>query len=487
MSAPSVEHAPAPDDRPARRNRLTIGLMSSFVGVCLIWGSTWIAIKLAVTDMPPLMASGLRFVIAAPVFLGACWAMKVPVRYPRRLNWFAVFIFACYFAIPFALYNFGEVYISSGLAAICFSSVAVLMVIFGVPLLGNRITLVQGVAVIVAFVSLGVLISHSQGFSVENPWGVAAMLVAATLHALAYTMIKKYGTTIHSLTLNTLPMIAAGIVLVGLSLVVERPDASAFTTQSVLATLYLGIVASVIGFAVYFWLVQRMDTITASFVFVLFPIVAQVFAVVVENVAFNALDILLTLLILSAFGVTQWGQRRAARLTADAATLDAHGHPTEAALALMYRHAEEAYPVEACGFVRASGVTRCVNAIDELATTRSDEYSRTSRTGYAFGVGDLRELAESFDGPDPVRLVYHSHPNVGAYFSDEDERHASFEGMPVYPVRHLVVDATAHGARGARLFEFSEEAGRYVECATYGLPAGWDETRFATQRADGPA
>ena len=316
MSAPEVEAQPsAPAAAPPKATRTpTLLIVVCFVMVCFIWGSTWIAIKLAVTDMPPLTASGLRFVIAAPVFIIACRAMGKPLVYPRNINWFFVFIFACYFSIPFFLYNYGEQYISSGLTAIIFSSVAVMMVVFSVPILRTKITTTQFAAVVLAFLALGVLILHSQGVAVTNGWGIAAVLSAAALHALAYIMIKKHGGAMHSLTLNTMPMALAGIVLTGLGFLLEQPGADAFTTRSIGATLYLGVVASVIGFAVYFWLVQRMDTVTVSFVFVLFPIVAQLFGIFVEGAEFDFLDLGLTLVILGAFAVTQWGQRKAATL-----------------------------------------------------------------------------------------------------------------------------------------------------------------------------
>ncbi|MGX7827232.1 EamA family transporter [Actinokineospora sp. 24-640] len=470
------------DTAASRRSRKpTLLLAASFVMVCLIWGSTWIAIKLAVTDMPPLTASGLRFVVAAPVFIIACRAMGKPLWYPKHLTWFFGFILAFYFAVPFFLYNYGEQFISSGLTAIIFSSVAVMMVVFSVPILRTRITVVQGLAVIVAFTALGALILHSQGVAVTSGWGIAAVLSAAVMHALAYILIKKHGGAIHSMTLNTMPMALAGVILAGLGFLIERPGAEAFTARSVGATLYLGVVASVIGFAVYFWLVQRMDTVTVSFVFVLFPIVAQFFGVFVEGASFDFIDLALTLLILGAFAVTQYGQRRSATPEPVVeGTVDADGYPTADTLDRLYRHATAAHPAEACGFIRESGVTECANVIDQLSAGRPEDFTRTVHTGYAFGGADLRTLAESFDGEDPVRVIYHSHPDVGAYFSDEDHRHAVFEGMPVYPVRHLVIDATADGARGARLFDFSETAGRYVEIAAFGDPVGRASTPAQT-------
>jgi drug/metabolite transporter (DMT)-like permease len=301
------------------RIKPTLLLAACFVLVCLIWGTTWVAIKLAVTDMPPLTASGLRFLIAAPVFIGACRYLKISMRYPREFVWFFVFICVGYFAIPFLLSNFGEQHISSGLTAICFSSVSVLMVVFSIPMLGSRITTVQFCSVVIAFVALGLLILHSQRVAVTSVWGVVAVLTAAVMHACSYIMIKKHASGIHSLTINTLPMALAGLILTGLGLVIEQPGTSAFTARSLGATLYLGVVASVIGFAVYFWLVQRMNTVTVSFVFVLFPIVAQFFSVAVEGTAFSPVELVLTAIVLTAFGTTQWGQRRTSRARVDIA------------------------------------------------------------------------------------------------------------------------------------------------------------------------
>jgi drug/metabolite transporter (DMT)-like permease/proteasome lid subunit RPN8/RPN11 len=457
---------------PPRLRRPTVLVALGFLVVCLVWGSTWIAIKLAVADMPPLTAAGLRFVVAAPVFIIACRALRTPLRYPRRLYWFFGYILVFYFVIPFFLFNFGELYVSSGLAAICVSSVAILMILFSVPILRTRITRAQLTAALTAFVALGALIAYSQGVAVTSVWGVVALLSAAVIHALTYLMIKKHGQSMHTLTLNTLPMALAGLLLTGLGLLVERPGANAFTAGSVGATLYLGVVASVVGFAVYFWLIQRMDTVTVSFAYVLFPIIAQVLGVVVEGSRFDWVDLLLTLVILGAFAVTVWNQRSGGagpppvNLVNEGAVLDAAGRPTAAALAEIYRHADATYPAEACGFVRASGVKPCENVIDALPA----EFGRVSSNGYAFGPTDLRELARSFDGEDPVRIIYHSHPDAGAYFSAEDHRYAVVDGMPVYPVRHLVVDVSGDGVRGARLFDFDPGEGRYTPVATFGQP-----------------
>jgi len=461
-SKPRVESASA--DQP-HSPKLLVAI--SFTVVVLIWGSTWIAIKFAVRDMPPLTASGLRFIVAAPVFVIACRAFRTPLRYPAGMGWFFVFMVGCYFTVPFFLFNYGELYVSSGLASICVSSVSILMIIFSVPILHTRITRTQLAAVLIAFSALGTLITYSQGVGATRIWGGVALLGAAVIHSLAYIMIKRHGRTMHTLTLNTLPMVVGGLVLTTLGLIIERPGRDAFTAQSISATLYLGMVASVVGFGVYFWLIQRMDTVTVSFAFVLFPIIAQILAVVLEGTTFDWIDVLLTAVILSAFGITQLKQRA---VTAPTPLLDASGHPTSSALAEVYKYVTAAYPAEACGFIRSHEIVNCVNVIEQLAQDHPEIYARERRTGYAFGPADLLALEEMLDSDDPVGIIYHSHPDAGAYFSDEDHRYAVYDGEPVYPVRHLVVDATQSGALGSRLFEFNTEQGRYTPVATFGEP-----------------
>ncbi|WP_019869701.1 Mov34/MPN/PAD-1 family protein [Salinispora oceanensis] len=151
------------------------------------------------------------------------------------------------------------------------------------------------------------------------------------------------------------------------------------------------------------------------------------------------------------------------------------GIPTREHLARIFAAAVRAFPAEACGFVRRSGVRECENAVERRHADGSRTFDRTVTTGYAFTAADLLELARSLDTDDPVLVIYHSHPNVGAYFSAEDQRYAVTDGSPTYPVDHLVVDVTPSGVRGARKFGFCARTRRYVPIQTYGNPMPPDD------------
>ncbi len=142
----------------------------------------------------------------------------------------------------------------------------------------------------------------------------------------------------------------------------------------------------------------------------------------------------------------------------------------DAVLREVYRHAREEFPNECCGWLvgpkdsdEVTRVCRAVNAYDVGShPTASD---RTAETAYVIDGDDLLELNRTLDGPEPPRVIYHSHPNGKAYFSETDRRVAvdPWEGGPVYPVQQLVVGIDAREVVEARLFAWDEESGDFVE------------------------
>jgi len=121
----------------------------------------------------------------------------------------------------------------------------------------------------------------------------------------------------------------------------------------------------------------------------------------------------------------------------------------------IYRHASEAYPDECCGFIRASGqVHRAANEQDVLHAQDSVTWPRSAREAYSLAPADLYLLGASLESSDPAIVVYHSHPDVGAYFSEQDAADALFAGKPTYQVDHLVIDVRKAHAKGAKLFRF---------------------------------
>lgn len=143
-----------------------------------------------------------------------------------------------------------------------------------------------------------------------------------------------------------------------------------------------------------------------------------------------------------------------------------------AALRAAYAEARRRYPEEACGFLLGprdqplcDEAQPCQNQQNALHALDPETFPRDARTAYQLGARDILALSRSLDGPRPVKIIFHSHVDVGAYFSPEDRRAALLEGEPVYPVDYLVIDCGGERVRGARLYRFA--ADDFVEVARY--------------------
>jgi proteasome lid subunit RPN8/RPN11 len=151
-----------------------------------------------------------------------------------------------------------------------------------------------------------------------------------------------------------------------------------------------------------------------------------------------------------------------------------HVRLTPEALAAIYEHARRDYPRECCGIVFgpqgdavADEARACRNIQDELHAEDPVAYPRDARTAYQFESRDLFSMSKSLRGERPAKIIYHSHVDVGAYFSPTDQREAQMEGEPTFPVEYVVVDAQAEGPRLAIQYAWSPTAREYVEVGRY--------------------
>jgi putative membrane protein PagO len=282
--------------------------------VIAIWGTTWIAIRSAVDSVPPITASGLRFAIAFPILAAIVARSRgVPLRYPSGKGRLFAAVTVGYFALPFALMNLGGAAIPSGLSAVLFSMVSIFILALSVPALGARISRRQATGVGAALAALAALIAHQTGIGGHaSPLGVLALLGAAGMHAVVYVTLKKQAGAMSPLTINTLPMGIAAVALCATGLLLEHPDAGAISGESIAALVYLGAFASVAGFLAYFHLLRHLGPMPLALVFILFPAVAQVAAVLGGERGMDAPSLALLVLVLGFASTALTGGRRPA-------------------------------------------------------------------------------------------------------------------------------------------------------------------------------
>ena len=251
------------------------------------------------TLLPPILIALLYQDGQLAVFLEGMIALLivgsllwVPARHFRdelRVRDGFLFVTLFYFSIPYFLISFGEQYVSSGLTALIFSSMPVFMLIFSSLILKEKLQITQALGIGIGFFSLLMILSGAGvSFTYERIIGAAAIFSAAIMHGLTYVVTKKVGSDISVITYNTLPIGLAGMLMLIAGLFLEDVDPNAVSATSVWALVYLGLVASVGGFIVYFYLLKRLSSIVVSFVFIIFPVFAVAVDALINNKPISA-------------------------------------------------------------------------------------------------------------------------------------------------------------------------------------------------------
>ena len=136
-------------------------------------------------------------------------------------------------------------------------------------------------------------------------------------------------------------------------------------------------------------------------------------------------------------------------------------------LAAIRRQAIEEYPHEACGVIVARGaerrVVRCRNAQNDLHARDPVRHPRDARTAYYIDPADLLRIGRLEGDGFAVAVIYHSHVDAGAYFSDTDKRQALIGDEPAYPgAAYLVTSVVGGRVESVAAFRWDAARGDFV-------------------------
>ncbi len=137
----------------------------------------------------------------------------------------------------------------------------------------------------------------------------------------------------------------------------------------------------------------------------------------------------------------------------------------------IIQQAEKEYPQECCGILfgpagepgKVSTFRACRNVQDEYHKQDLKNFPRSSKTAYIIEPKELLSIQKEIRGRgESVRVIYHSHIDTGAYFSEEDARIAAPEGESAYPgVDYLVVSVTQGKAKDWNLFHWDPKTRKF--------------------------
>jgi drug/metabolite transporter (DMT)-like permease len=248
-----------------------------WLALCLIWGSTWLFIKLGLRDLPPFTFAGIRFLLASAIL----WAIVIARRRPLpktgrdwlKLAWMG----SITFALNYGLIFWGEQHISSGLAAVLQAMIPAFGLIFAHFYLPNeRLTArkLAGVATGVAGVGL-IFYDQMKIEGMAALQGSVALLLSSVCAAYSNVFTKSRCQHIDSSVIAAGQMVWGVFPLLTLGAVLEGdPFDHRWSMRSALALAYLALIGSVLAFLLYFWLVTKIEVTKTMLISLVTPITA---------------------------------------------------------------------------------------------------------------------------------------------------------------------------------------------------------------------
>jgi drug/metabolite transporter (DMT)-like permease len=242
--------------------------------IYVVWGSTFLAIAVVVRDLPPFLAMAMRHLAAGALVFA--WIM---VRRREReplgwKQWGAAFVFGgALFLVGHGLLAWAQQEVPSGIAALLVGTIPLWFAILARIFLGERLGGRALAGLALGFAGLFLLVDPSGEEGAEPVWALVIVLgalgwVAGSLYSQRSPLPKD------TLLGAGMGMLAGGALLLTVSGIRGEYDDATFTTDALLATAYMVVVGSLIGFSAYVWLLKTVPASTVSTYAYVNPVIA---------------------------------------------------------------------------------------------------------------------------------------------------------------------------------------------------------------------
>lgn len=245
--------------------------------LCLLWGTTWIFIKIGLADLPPIAFAASRFILAVVIVGAILWVRGIPLPKGRR-DWGLLALTGfLQFSINYSLVFWSEVYITSGLAAVLQAMITVFgLLLAWIFLPAERITKRKIVAVLIGVTGVAtIFIDQLRVQSFMAFLGSVGIVIGAYAAAQASILVKARGGAMHPAALLFGQMLCGLPAVIIYSLVAEgNPLRFRWTLQAVICILYLTIAGTIAAFWLYYWLLNRIESTRAMMISLVTPLIA---------------------------------------------------------------------------------------------------------------------------------------------------------------------------------------------------------------------
>lgn len=299
---------------PATSRAPSVALTNTLLAVlCLIWGSTWLVIKLGLRDIPPFTGAAARFAIAGLCMaaLSHAWAAREGGGRPPAIVVLAHGLLQ--FALNFGLVYIAETKIPSGLVAVLWAVFPIFVAMGGhFVLRSERLTARKWLGIAISFGGVALLFATDLATIDASAVQMGLLVLLAPFSvSISTLLIKARASGSSSLVLNRDAMLIGAGVLGAVAFVFEEPLEVAWTGPAMLSVLYLALPGTVATFGTYMWLLRFVPAYRMSLTSFVIPVVALVLGAAVGDEPLGPRTLLGAALVLGGLGLSSRAARPA--------------------------------------------------------------------------------------------------------------------------------------------------------------------------------
>ncbi len=288
-----------------------VQVVVAFAIVYLIWGSTYLAIRIGVQELPAVLFAGLRFLVAGPLMLAyAFWrGARLPTS---RRDWTVIAITALMMLVGAnGLVTWSEQWVESNQAALIVATSALWMAWFGTwGGRGERLGRWTVVGLMLGFGGVVVLVGAGLQARAAPFGAYLALLVSPVLWAAGSIYSRRYPVGCAPIMTAALQMVITGLVMTSLGLALGDASRWHWSASDIAALLYLAVLGSCLAYGAYFWLVHQVTPAQLGTYAYVNPAVAVLLGWLILDEHLLRSQVMGTAVILLGVVLVTWASRR---------------------------------------------------------------------------------------------------------------------------------------------------------------------------------
>ncbi|MEE9431296.1 MAG: EamA family transporter [Melioribacteraceae bacterium] len=290
-------------------NKKNLTAYLAWVTICIVWGTTFLAIKIGVESLPPMLFAGIRWIIAGPILLLVLYIKGIKLPQKKDFKHLAI-IGILLIGGGNGFVVIGEQWLPSGLASLLITTLPfwIVSIEYLIPN-SYKLNKFMILGLVVGFFGVSLIFWNELENLLNGNyfWGIVSVLAAVICWSTGslYSKYKPIGS--HPLMNASWQMIIAGTLQISIGLFLGEQNSFSLNTDGVLAMLYLVFIGSLLGYTSYIYAISKLPVSFVTTYAYVNPVIALLLGWMVLDERINFTLIIAMLIILAGVALVQFG------------------------------------------------------------------------------------------------------------------------------------------------------------------------------------